>query len=83
LDEDTAVRATNKSASRHHKHFRRGDLTERLIKILLPLAEPARDFRRTLPRPMALRVGGFFSFARLHAKESGLLSYGPYQQMII
>jgi len=42
LDEDTAMNAPEKSVNRRRKHSRRGDLTERLIKILLLLAEGPR-----------------------------------------
>ncbi len=42
------MRATEKSVNRRRKQSRRGDLTERLIKILLPLAEACARFPQNL-----------------------------------
>jgi hypothetical protein len=48
LDEDTAMRATEKSVNRRRKQSRCDVLTERLIKILLLLAEACARFLQNL-----------------------------------
>jgi len=83
LDADTAMRSPEKSINRRRKQSRRGDLTERLIKSCC--RSPSLRMISAEPRSDRCFLGSaaFFSFARLHAKASGLLSYGPYQQMIV